>query len=72
LWIRDDLLDHLAHLERVFVLLIDEDVAPGQRRLVEMPDQRLLLERQRREAVRIQLDNGGVIDAIEKVLAVRG
>ena len=54
------------------MLLIDEDVAAGQRRLVEMPDQRLLLERQRRKAVRIQLDDGGVVDAIEQVFAICG
>jgi hypothetical protein len=41
------LLDDLAHFKRVLVLLIDEDVAAGKRRLVKMPDQPLLLERQR-------------------------
>ena len=30
--------EHAAHLERVAVLLVDEDVAAGERRLVEVPD----------------------------------
>ena len=68
---RDDLLDHVAHLERVLVLLVDEDVAPGQRRLVEVPDQRLLLQRQRREAVGVQLHDGRIVDALEQVFSIR-
>ena len=35
---RDDLLEDAAHLERVAMLLVVEDVAAGDRRLVEMPD----------------------------------
>ena len=69
---RDDLLEDVAHLERVAVLLIDEDVAAGERRLVEMPDQRLLLQRQRREAVRVELHDRRIVDALEQVLAVGG
>ena len=41
---RDDLLDDGAHLERVAVLLVDEDVASGQRRLIQMPDEGLLAQ----------------------------
>ncbi len=52
------------------MLLVDEDVAAGERGLVEVPDQRLLLERQRREPVRIELHDGRVVDALEQVLAL--
>ena len=65
----DDLLDHMAHLERVAMFLVDEDVAAGQRGLVEVIDQRLLLERQGRKAVRIQLHDGRIVDALEQILA---
>ena len=54
------------------MLLIEEDVAAGDRRLVEVPDERLLLERQRREAVRVQLHDRRIVDALEQVLAIVG
>ena len=68
----DDLLEDAAHLERVAMLLVVEDVAPGDGGLVEMPDERLLLERQRREPVGVQLHHRGVVDPLEQVLALVG
>ena len=68
---RDDLLEHVAHLEVVRVALVVVDVAAGQGRLIEMPDQHLLLERQLLEAVRIELHDRRVVHALEQVLAIR-
>ncbi len=48
---RDDLLEDASHFERQAMLLIDVDVASGEGGLVEMPDQRLLAQRQGAEAV---------------------
>jgi hypothetical protein len=67
-----DLLEDAAHLERAGVLLVEEEVASGDGRLVQMPDERLLFERQRRKSVRIQLHHGGFVDALEKVCARAG
>ena len=66
---RDDLLEHVAHLEVVLVALVVIDVAPGDRRLVEVIDERLLAERQLVEAVGIELHDGGVVDPLEQILA---
>ena len=68
----EDLLEHVTHLEVVFVALVVEDVAPGERRLIEVPDQDLLLHRQLLEAVGVELHHGCVVDALEKVLAAGG
>ena len=46
--VREDLFEDLAHLERVAVALVVVDVAAGERRLIEVPGQDLLVERQRR------------------------
>ena len=43
------------------MLLVDVDVAAGQRRLVQVPDERLLAQRQRRESVRVQLHDRGIV-----------
>ena len=48
--VRQDLLEHLAHLERVPVALVVVDVAAGERRLVEVPGQDLLIQRQTRRS----------------------
>ena len=69
---RDDRFDDVAHLEGARVLLIEEDVTSGDRCLVEMPDQRLVLERQLVETVRIQLHDRRIVDAVEEVLAIAG
>ena len=66
----DDGFEHVAHLEVVRVPLVVEDVAAGERRLIQMPDERLLFERQLAEAVRVQLHDGRIVDALEQVLAV--
>ena len=52
------------------MLLMDEDVAPGQRRLVQVPDEHLLLLREAGKAVRIQLHHGRIVNAFEQVLAI--
>ena len=67
---RDDLLDDLAHFKRVLVLLVDEDVAAGQGRHIQVVDQGLLLQRQRREAVGVELHDRGVVHALEQVFAI--
>ena len=50
--------------------LVVIDVAAGQRRLVQMPDERLLAERQLVEAVRIQLHDRSVVDLLEKIPSI--
>ena len=67
--VRQDLFEDLAHLERVPVALVVVDVAAGERRLVEVPRQNLLVERQRVESVRVVLHDGGVVDLFEQVRA---
>ena len=66
---REDLLERLAHVEVVHVTLVVEDVAAGERRVVQVPDQHLLAELQPLEAVGVDLADGGVVDALEQVLA---
>ena len=46
-----------AHLEVAGVPLVIEDVAAGQRRQVEMPQQRLVAQRQLAESIRVHLDD---------------
>ena len=48
------------------VLINLKDVAPGNRRLVEMPDERLLLERQLAKPVRIHLHDRRVVHPLEQ------
>ena len=67
---REDLLEHVAHLQVVRVALVVVDVAAGERRLVQVPDEHLLIERQRVEAVRVQLHHRRLVHALEQVLAV--
>ena len=54
----------------VRVPLVVEDVAAGERRLVQVPDERLLLQRQRLKAVGVQLHDGRIVDALEQVRPV--
>ncbi len=68
--VRDDRLEDAAHLERVAMLLVEEDVPSGERRLREVPDQRLLAQRQRGELIRIQLHHRRIVDALEQVFAL--
>jgi hypothetical protein len=70
--VREDGLEHVTHLEAWRVPLIEVDVATGKSRLVEMPDQRLFLERQTSKAVGIHLHDGCVVDPFEQVGALRG
>ena len=69
--VREDLLEHVAHLEVVRVSLVVVDVAPGERGLVQVPDQDLLIERQRVEAVRVDLRDRRFVHPLEQVFAVR-
>ena len=68
--VREDRLEHVAHLEVVRVSLVVEDVAPGERRLVQMPDERLLPERQRAETVGVELHDRRLVDLLEEVTAI--
>ena len=52
--------------------LVVIDVAAGERGLIQMPDQRLLLQRQLVEAVRIQLNDGRIVDLLEQIGASSG
>ena len=70
--VRQDLLEHLAHLQVVGVALIVEDVAPGERGVVEVPDERLLAEVKRREAIGIDLGGGRIVNPLQQVRAVGG
>jgi hypothetical protein len=66
--IRKNRLQHLAHLEVVAIALVIKDVAPGNGGLSQVPDQRLVFERQRRKPVRIQLHDRGIVNPFEEVL----
>jgi hypothetical protein len=68
--VHDNVLEHVAHLEVQRVLLIVEDVAAGERGLVEVPDEDLLVQRQVAESVRVDLDDGGLADLLEQVDAI--
>src|ERR1019366_426158 len=59
-----------THLEIVRVALVVEDVAPGERCLIEMPDERLVFEWQLAESVRIDLHDRRVVYPFEQVLAI--
>jgi NAD(P)-dependent dehydrogenase (short-subunit alcohol dehydrogenase family) len=52
------------------MLLVVEDVAAGNRRLRQVIDQDLLAQRQRREAVGVQLDDCRVLDGFQEVPAI--
>ena len=67
----EQLLAPLAHRERVLVLLIEEDVAPRDRRLRQVKRKYLGIAREVREAVGVELHDGGVADALEEVGAGR-
>ena len=66
----DDLLEDLAHLEVVLVALVVVDVTPGQRRLIQMPDECLVAQRQRLEAVGVELHDRRVVDPLQQVAAL--
>jgi hypothetical protein len=61
-------LEHRPHLQRVPVLLVDEDVPASQGRLVEVPDERLVAERERVEAVGVELHDRRVLHRLQQVL----
>ena len=70
--VRQNRFENLAHLEPVGRDLVVVDIAARDRGLDEMPDERLLLERERREAVRIDLDDSRLINPLQQVLACFG
>ena len=65
--VRHDRLEHVAHVEVVGVALVVEDIAPGDGRARQMPDERFLAERQIAEPIRIDLDDRRLADALEQV-----
>ena len=67
---RDDLLENVSHLEVVGVALVVENVAARERRLVEVPDERLFSKRELFEAIGVQLHDGGIVHAFEQILAI--
>ena len=67
---RDDRLEHIAHLEAVRVALVVEDVASGDGRLSQVPDERPVAQRQIAESVRIELDDRRFVDALEQVFSL--
>lgn len=64
-----NLLEQVADAEIEAMALVVIDVAAGERGLVQMPDQRLLFQRQLVEPVGVQLDDRGIVDLFEQVLA---
>ena len=65
--VRQDALEHRAHLEVVGVALVVVDVAAGERRQIEVPGQQLLAQRQAAEAVGVDLHDGHVVYVLEKI-----
>src|SRR6202011_5284326 len=61
----------VAHLEVVRVPLVIEDVAARQRRLIQMPDQNLVVQREIAKSVGVELDDGRLADALEEILPLR-
>jgi len=68
---RDNSLEECTHLERVAMPLVVIDVAAGDCGLIQVPDERLLLQRQRLEAVRIDLHDRRVVHGFEEILSFR-
>jgi len=63
--VRHDLFQHIAHLEVMRVALIVVNIAAGERGAVQVPDEKLLVQRQRGKPVRIQLRDGGIVHTLE-------
>jgi hypothetical protein len=62
--------EDVAHLETVRVFLVVKDVAARDRRLIEVPDERLFSQRKVTKALCVELHDGGVVDALEQIFAV--
>jgi hypothetical protein len=67
-----ELLEEVPELERVPVLLVDEDVPPRDRGLRQVPREQPVLLGKTREAVRVELDDGRVVDRLDQPGAVGG
>ncbi len=65
-----DQLEHAADAQVVAMPLVVIDVTARQRRLIQMPDERLLGEIQLLEAIGIELDDGGVVNLLEQVAPI--
>ena len=65
-----DLLEQPPDAEVMAMALVVIDVAAGERGLIQMPDERLLRERQLLEAVGVQLDDRRVVDLLEQVAPI--
>ena len=66
----EELFEHLPHLQVVDVALVVEDVAPGERGMVQVPDEGLLAQGEGAEAVGVDLDDRRVVDALEQIRAL--
>ena len=62
---RDDGLEDLSHVEGVRVALVVVDVAAGKCRLIQIPGENLLVDRQSIESIRVVLHHCSVIDLFE-------
>ena len=63
----EDFLEHAAHREVVPVALVVVDVPPGDGGLIQVIDEDLLAQRQGREAVGVELHDGGFVHPLEEV-----
>jgi hypothetical protein len=63
-------LEQPTNAQVVAMTLVVIDIATGERGLVQVPDQRLMRERQFLESVGVELDDRRVIDLLEQVLPI--
>src|SRR4029450_2548217 len=63
----EDGFEQIAHLQVMAMALVVIYVAAGNRGLIEMPDENLLVERQRDEAVRVHLNDGRILDLLQQI-----
>ena len=62
-----DLFEQAPHAEVETMTLVIIDIAPGDRRSIQVINHRLLVQRQRVEAVRIQLNHGRIVNLLEQI-----
>jgi hypothetical protein len=67
--VREYRFEHGTHLEIVSVPLVVVDVAAGERRQIQVPHERLVAQRQRREAVGVQLHHRDLTDLLDQMLS---
>ena len=71
-FVRDDRFEDVAHLEVVRVALIVKDVASCDGGLVQVPDECLFPQRQRIEAIGVDLDDSRLVHALRAVFPIGG